>query len=36
MFKVFVRRDEQRNLVAAQVERFEALRARLAAGQPGD
>ena len=29
MFKVFVRRDERRNLIAGQVERFEALRERL-------
>jgi putative heme utilization carrier protein HutX len=29
MFKVFVRRDERRNLIAEQVERFDALRARL-------
>ncbi|MFZ1106262.1 MAG: heme utilization cystosolic carrier protein HutX [Hyphomicrobiaceae bacterium] len=29
MFKVFVRRDEHRNLIAGQVERFEALRGRL-------
>jgi hypothetical protein len=31
MFKVFVRRDNDRNLIAEQVERFEALRQRLAA-----
>jgi putative heme iron utilization protein len=29
MFKVFVRRDERRNLIAEQVERFDALRERL-------
>jgi putative heme utilization carrier protein HutX len=32
IFKIFVRRDKARNLVADQVQRFEALRARLAAG----
>ena len=31
MFKVFVRRDAERNLLSDQVARFEALRARLAA-----
>jgi putative heme utilization carrier protein HutX len=31
MFKVFVRRDEHRNLIAEQVARFDGLRARLAA-----
>jgi putative heme utilization carrier protein HutX len=31
MFKVFVRRDSERNLIPAQVERFEALRRQLAA-----
>ena len=36
MFKVFVRRDGQRNLIPEQVQRFDALRARLAAGKPGD
>jgi heme iron utilization protein len=30
MFKVFVRRDRERNLLADQVARFDALRARLA------
>lgn len=30
MFKVFVRRDAQRELIAPQVERFDQLRARLA------
>ena len=30
MFKVFVRRDKDRNLIAAQVERFDALRQQLA------
>jgi heme iron utilization protein len=30
MFKVFVRRDSDRNLIAGQVARFEALRLRLA------
>ena len=29
MFKVFVRRDEKRELVAGQVEQFEALRAKM-------
>ncbi len=32
MFKVFVRRDKERNLLAEQVERFDALRAQLAGG----
>ncbi len=32
MFKIFVRRDKDRNLVSEQVERFDALRARLAEG----
>jgi putative heme utilization carrier protein HutX len=32
MFKVFVRRDKDRNLLEGQVARFDALRARLAAG----
>jgi heme iron utilization protein len=32
MFKVFVRRDRERNLLAEQVERFDALRAELAGG----
>jgi putative heme utilization carrier protein HutX len=32
MFKIFVRRDKERNLIAAQVERFDALRQRLAEG----
>ncbi len=36
MFEVFVRRNRQRNLVPEQVERFEALRARLALGRPAD
>jgi len=31
MFKIFVRRDKDRNLLADQVEKFEALRNRLAA-----
>jgi heme iron utilization protein len=31
MFKVFVRRDSERNLIADQVERFEALRRQLSA-----
>jgi putative heme iron utilization protein len=31
MFKVFVRRDSDRNLMAEQVQRFEALRRQLAA-----
>jgi len=31
MFKIFVRRDPERNLLKDQVARFEALRARLAA-----
>ena len=31
MFKVFVRRDSERNLIAEQVERFDALRRRIAA-----
>ncbi|MEM1086629.1 MAG: heme utilization cystosolic carrier protein HutX [Pseudomonadota bacterium] len=31
IFKVFVRRDQQRNLLADQVEKFDALSARLAA-----
>ncbi len=31
MFKVFVRRDKDRNLIAEQVQRFEALRRQLAA-----
>ena len=31
MFKVFVRRDSDRNLIAEQVERFDVLRRRLAA-----
>ncbi len=31
MFKIFVRRDSERNLIADQVERFEALRRQLAA-----
>lgn len=31
MFKIFVRRDKDRNLIASQVARFEALRLRLAA-----
>jgi putative heme utilization carrier protein HutX len=35
MFKVFVRRDEGRNLIAGQVQRFDALRTRLVAGLPG-
>ena len=30
MFKIFVRRDDQRELIADQVQRFEALRARMA------
>jgi hypothetical protein len=30
MFKIFVRRDKERNLLPAQVERFDALRSRLA------
>jgi putative heme utilization carrier protein HutX len=34
MFKVFVRRDAERNLIAEQVQRFDALRERLAAGRP--
>lgn len=29
MFKVFVRRDKERNLLSEQVDRFDALRARL-------
>jgi putative heme iron utilization protein len=29
MFKVFVRRDAERNLLADQVQRFDELRARL-------
>jgi putative heme utilization carrier protein HutX len=32
MFKVFVRRDAERNLIAEQVARFDALRKRLADG----
>jgi putative heme utilization carrier protein HutX len=32
MFKIFVRRDKQRNLLPEQVQRFDALRARLAGG----
>jgi heme iron utilization protein len=36
MFKVFVRRDKDRNLIAEQVERFDALRDRLGAGAPDD
>ena len=32
MFKVFVRRDKERNLLAEQVARFDALRAQLAGG----
>jgi putative heme utilization carrier protein HutX len=35
MFKVFVRRDKDRNLIAEQVERFAALRERLGAGAAG-
>ena len=31
MFKIFVRRDEKRELLPAQIERFNALRARLGA-----
>jgi heme iron utilization protein len=31
MFKIFVRRDKERNLLAGQVERFDALRARMLA-----
>ena len=30
MFKIFVRRDDQRELIAEQVLRFDALRARMA------
>lgn len=30
MFKIFVRRDKERNLIAEQVERFDALRQQLA------
>jgi heme iron utilization protein len=33
MFKVFVRRDSERNLIAEQVQRFETLRRELAAGE---
>jgi putative heme utilization carrier protein HutX len=29
MFKIFVRRDKERNLLASQVERFDALRAKM-------
>jgi putative heme utilization carrier protein HutX len=32
MFKVFVRRDKERNLLPEQVGRFDALRAQLAGG----
>ena len=32
MFKVFVRRDKERNLLAEQVERFDALRAKMVGG----
>ena len=32
MFKIFVRRDKERNLLPEQVERFDALRARMLAG----
>ena len=32
MFKIFVRRDKERNLLPGQVERFSALSERLAAG----
>jgi putative heme iron utilization protein len=31
MFKIFVRRDEKRELLADQLAKFEALRARLSA-----
>jgi putative heme utilization carrier protein HutX len=34
MFKIFVRRDKERNLIREQVERFDALRAKMA-GQGG-
>ncbi len=32
MFKIFVRRDKERNLLPEQVERFDALRARMLGG----
>jgi heme iron utilization protein len=32
MFKVFVRRDKERNLLAGQVDRFDALRAKMSGG----
>jgi putative heme utilization carrier protein HutX len=32
MFKIFVRRDKERNLIAAQVAHFDALRQRIAGG----
>jgi heme iron utilization protein len=35
MFKIFVRRDEARELIAEQVEKFHALRARLAEANSG-
>lgn len=34
MFKIFVMRDGQRNLISEQVEKFEALRTRCASRQP--
>jgi heme iron utilization protein len=35
MFKIFVRRDEARELIAEQVEKFHALRARMAEAHAG-
>jgi len=35
MFNIFVRRDEARELIAEQVEKFHALRARLAEANSG-